>query len=58
MALTPFEAHPRDQRVKTEKTLSKQIDDKIKNGKLTVGSPSSGVTTRQMTEEERKKYFS
>lgn len=58
MALTPFESHPKDQKWKADKKLSKQIDDKIKEGKLVVGNPSSEITTRQMTEEERKKYFS
>lgn len=58
MALTPFEAHPKDQRWKSDKKVSDQIDIKIKKGTLKVADPRAKLTTRQMTEEERKKYLS
>ena len=58
MALTPFEAHPKDQRWKSDKKLSDQIDLKIKKGEIILEIPESKVTTRQLTKEERRKYFS
>ena len=51
-----FATHPKNNSWKGEKELMKQIDDKIKSGKLKPGSPGSKVKIRKMTEEEKKKY--
>ena len=51
-----FASHPKNNSWKTEKELRKQIDDKIKTGKLKVGSGGGEVKTRQMTEDEKRKY--
>jgi len=51
-----FISHPKNNSWKSEKELMKQIDDKIKSGKLKPGSPGGEVKTRKMTKEEKKKY--
>ena len=58
MALTPFEAHPKYQKWNSYKKLSDQIEKRIEEGKIVVENPAAKLVTRQMTEEERKKYFS
>ena len=51
-----FVSHPKNNSWKTEKELRKQIDDKIRSGKLKPGSEGVEVKTRQMTDEEKRKY--
>ena len=51
-----FVSHPKNNSWKTEKELRKQIDDKIRSGKLKPGSGGGEVKTRKMTDEEKRKY--
>ena len=55
-AMDSFASHPKNNSWKTEKELRKQIDDKIKSGKLKPGSGGGEVKTRKMTDEEKRKY--